>query len=258
MQSQRASRLAILAERLEAGGSLHLKEAAALLGVSEMTVRRDIASCEGRFTYLGGHIVGGQDEPGGMGYFLDREVDSNTASKREACEHAVSLIENGDTLFIDCGTTMPHLASRIPASLSLTVVCYAMNVAEIVCKKPNLKVILLGGIYHPSSASFVSAEALEMLRKIGINKAFLSAGGVHEERGVSCSNFHEVPIKQAAMAIALHKIVVIDSSKLGKVKPAFFAGLRDIDTIVTDSGLSERYRTLLAEAGVSLHAAPAR
>ena len=258
MQKQRVSRLAVLAEALETRGSLHLKEAAALLGVSEMTVRRDVASCEGRFTYLGGHIVSAQNEPGSMGYFLDREADSNIDNKREACEQAVSSIENGDTIFIDCGTTMPHLARRIPAGLSLTVVCYAMNVAEIVCKKPNLKVILLGGIYHPSSASFASAEALEMLRKIGINKAFLSAGGVHEKRGVSCSNFHEVPVKQAAIAIALRKIVVVDSSKLGKVKPAFFAGLDDIDTIVTDSGLDEHYHALFAEAGIELHAAPPR
>ncbi len=253
MHNQRLDRLGILAGALEAGGSLHLKEAASMLGVSEMTVRRDIASSAGRFTYLGGHIVSAAETLGGMGYFFDKEVATNTDAKRAACRAALTLVEDGDTIFIDCGTTLPHLVSAIPSSQSLTVVCYAMNIAEIVCKKPNLKVVVLGGMYYPSSASFGSHEAVEMLRKIGINKAFLSAGGIHEKNGVSCSNFHEVEIKQAAMARAVQKIVVVDSTKFGKVKPAYFASLDEIDAIVTDSGLADTHRDTLSKTGIALH-----
>src|SRR5258707_1049519 len=80
---------------------------------------------------------------------------------------------------------------------------------------PNTQVMLLGGLYHASSQSFSSEEALAYLRKIGINKAFISAGGVHPTRGVSCSNFHEVAVKQAAIAGAMESILVVDESKLG-------------------------------------------
>ncbi len=252
-QKQKHDRLGILASALEAGGSLHLKEAASLLGVSEMTVRRDIATSKGRFTYLGGYIVSTAETSGGMGYFLDKEVSTNIEAKRMACRAAAGLIENGDTIFIDCGTTMPHLASAIPSTLSLTVVCYAMNVAEIVCKKPNLKVVMLGGVYHPSSASFGSKEALAALGQIGINKAFLSAGGIHEICGLSCSNFHEVEIKQLVLARALKKFVIVDSTKFGKVKPAYFSPLDAIDAVVTDSNISDEHRAALAEGGIMLH-----
>jgi DeoR family deoxyribose operon repressor len=70
------------------------------------------------------------------------------------------------------------------------------------------------------------------LRRLGVNKAFISAGGVHPGRGASCSNFNEVPIKQAALASAGTAILVIDQSKLGQMKPAFFSPLKSFAHII--------------------------
>ncbi|MCF8482231.1 MAG: DeoR/GlpR family DNA-binding transcription regulator [Rhodospirillum sp.] len=235
MFRKRAERLQYLSGILETGGFLRLKDAADMLGVSEMTVRRDIGASQDRFTYLGGHITLESNNPGGMGYILNKERASNADKKRAACQAAATLIRPHDTLFIDCGTTTPHLASLLPSNSGLTVVCYAMNVAEIICKKPGIRVILLGGLYHESSASFSSPEALETLSQMGINKAFISAGGLHRERGVSCSNFHEVAIKQLAMANAESKILVVDSTKFGVVKPVFFSDTKVYDTICVDN-----------------------
>jgi DeoR family deoxyribose operon repressor len=236
MFRKRVERLEYLSGVLEAGGFLHLKDAADMLGVSEMTVRRDIGASRDRFTYLGGHITLEPNSPGGMGYILNKERASNTDRKRAACQAAVDLVQPQETLFIDCGTTTPHLASLLPANLGLTVICYAMNVAEIVCKKPGVRVILLGGLYHGSSASFSSPEALETLGRMGINKAFISAGGIHRDRGVSCSNFHEVAIKQLAMTNAECKILVVDSTKFGIVKPVFFSDTTAYDYVCMDNG----------------------
>lgn len=252
MFKSRSERLTRLTEVLERGSVIRLKEAARMLGVSEMTVRRDVAACKGRLAYLGGYIVNGQDPQAGLSYVLDWEKDVHAQNKQAACATAARLIEQGDTIFIDCGTTMPHLAACIPADLHLTVVCYAMNVAEIVCKNPNMTVVLLGGLYHRSSVSFASEEGLAMLRKIGINKAFLSAGGVHPERGVSCSNFHEIPIKQAAIETAVHSYVVVDSSKLGKVKPARFADLQSFESVITDGSAEPDQRHAMEAAGIAL------
>jgi DeoR family deoxyribose operon repressor len=92
--------------------------------------------------------------------------------------------------------------------------------------------MLLGGLFHTSSASFFSDEGLAYLERLGINKAFISAGGVHPQRGASCSNFHEVPIKQAAVRSAAQSFLVVDESKLDRVRPAFFAGLEPFSKIV--------------------------
>lgn len=236
MSSRRAERLKALAAALLQRGVLHLREAAALLGVSEMTVRRDIATSPERFAYLGGHIVSAGDIGGGA-YVLDQEADSHAKAKAQACAAALALLQEDDTVFLDCGSTLVHLADQIPPGLRLTAVCYSLNLAEILSRKPDVRLILLGGVYHAASASFASSEALEALGRLGINKAFVSAGGVHGERGVSCSNFYEVPIKQKAMAGALERHLVVDSSKCGKIRPAFFARLEQFDTVVTEAGV---------------------
>lgn len=216
-----------------------------MLGVSEMTIRRDISSCDGVFRYLGGYIVKCHDSSQNSFYVFDRERESHIENKRMACELAASFIEPRDTIFIDCGTTMPHLARRIASDWRVTVVCFSLNIANVICKIPNTTLIMLGGVYQPSSASFSSAEALEMLRTIGINKAFLSAGGIDPTHGASCSNFHEVPIKQEAIHRAVQKYLVVDSSKIGKVRPAFFAGLDEFDAVVIDRDISPENRELL-------------
>jgi DeoR family deoxyribose operon repressor len=107
---------------------------------------------------------------------------------------------------------------------------------------PNVRMILLGGVYVPSSDSFTGDESLEMLRRMGINKAFISAGGIDETRGVTCWNFHEVALKQAAMDNAVERHLVADSSKFGIVKAVRFSQLGDFDSIITEKGQTLRKR----------------
>jgi DeoR family deoxyribose operon repressor len=252
MVKRRSDRLSRIERLLENSGAVRLRDAARLLEVSEMTVRRDMAACDRPLAYLGGYIVSANDTSGASRYVLDQERDSFIQNKREACRRAAAVIEDGDAVFLDCGTTIPHLAPFIAPTLRLTVVCYSLNLAQIVCSNPNLSVILLGGLYHASSASFFSDEAVAMLKRVGINKAFISAGGVHPTRGVSCSNFHEVAIKRAAMQTALHRYLVVDSSKFGKMKPAHFAKLDEFDGTFTDPSIDPEQSRTLTDNGVVL------
>ena len=231
----RPERLDLLSRALADQGVLRLRDAAALLNVSEMTVRRDIAAAASRFAYLGGHILRADDWNGGLGYRIDQEQDKFAAAKAAACAKAAKLIGDRDTVFLDCGTTMTFLANLVPSDADITVVCYSLNIAQIVSRKPNVRMILLGGAYHPSSASFSGQQALDALGAIGVNKAFLSAGGVERARGASCWHFHEVPIKQKAMSRAVERHLVIDSSKIGKVTAAPYAAVEDFDSIVTET-----------------------
>nr|WP_210268884.1 DeoR/GlpR family DNA-binding transcription regulator [Brucella intermedia] len=213
-------------------GVLRLRDAAARLGVSEMTIRRDIGSDGAALNCLGGYIIPTQDGANGD-YVFDFEKDSHAGAKAQACAAAAALIEPYDTVFIDCGTTMPHLAHRIPQNQHITVVCYALNIAEILSQRGDVRLIVLGGLYHPEAASFSGDEGIDVLKRVNINKAFLSAGGVDEQHGVTCSHFHEVPIKQMAMQRAVEKHLVVDKSKYGKVRAARFAGMADFTSIVS-------------------------
>lgn len=227
--SRRDERLSKLAGLMAQHGVMRLRDAAAQLGVSEITIRRDMApqaatsEDAGGFHCLGGYIISAQEGAGGSDYNLERESDSHAAAKRQACVEAAALIEDHDTIFIDCGTTMPHLARLIPENKSVTVVCYSLNIAEILSVRADVRLIVLGGVFHRSAASFSGDEAIETLKKIVINKAFISAGGVHDEHGVTCSHFHEIPVKQMAIKRAMESYLVVDNSKFGKVRSAFFA-----------------------------------
>jgi DeoR family transcriptional regulator, deoxyribose operon repressor len=241
---QKPERLRALADALARQNVMRLRDAATLLGVSEMTVRRDIAASPGQFTYLGGYIVSATDVPnsGSAGYSLEQEQDHFAQAKAEASAVAAGLIANHETIFIDCGTTLTTLARLIPNDWHVTVVCYSLNVAEILRRKPNVRMILLGGVYMSSSDSFAGEEGIDVLHRMGINKAFISAGGVDTARGVTCWNFHEVAIKQAAMGSAVERHLVVDASKLGVVKAVRFSQVDEFDSIITEKGQDKRLR----------------
>lgn len=239
----RDERLDALGGLLDRDGVLRLRDAAAALGVAEITIRRDIGEARDRFSCLGGYIVGARDGLAAGDYVLDEEEDSHAMAKAAACAEAVKLLEQDDTVFIDCGTTTTHLAALIPDDIQLTAICYSMNVAEILRHRANVRLILLGGLYHPEAASFSGDEALEALKRINLNKAFFSAGGVHETRGVTCSHFHEVPIKQMAMNRTIEAHLVVDGSKFGKVRPARFAEIADFTSVIRDRPQTAEPRT---------------
>ncbi|MDQ6880888.1 MAG: DeoR/GlpR family DNA-binding transcription regulator [Pseudomonadota bacterium] len=227
----RGLRLAKLQGLVESSGAVPLRTAAELLQVSTMTLRRDLSAPGAPLACLGGYVVGSWPT-GGAKYTLDAERDQHAPNKLLACRRAAGLVKDGDSLFIDCGTTMPHFAEALPPGISLDVVCYSLNIAMILRRRPNTQLMVLGGLYHPSSATFFSDEALHYLKRLGVDKAFISAGGVHPARGASCSNFNEVPIKQAAMESASESILVVDESKLGRLRPAFFSQLGAFSRIV--------------------------
>ncbi|MEN3929875.1 DeoR/GlpR family DNA-binding transcription regulator [Microvirga sp. W0021] len=235
---KKRKRLQTLAWAVAQKGPVHLKDAARLLDVSEMTVRRDLVDTDADLAYLGGYIVAADAVTANVNYNFRKEADRQAVQKEQACLEAIKLIEEDDVLFIDCGTTTPYLARLIPNDKRLTVVCYSLNIADILSRKNNVRLVLLGGYYHAASATFSSDEALKSLGKIHIGKAFITAGGIHMEKGISCSHFHEVTIKQAAITNALKKYVIVDSSKFGKVKLAHFADLKSFEAVITDPGIS--------------------
>ena len=97
----KSDRLRVLSDALREQSVMRLRDAATLLDVSEMTVRRDIASSPGTFTYLGGYIVRASDVPNGAGYTIDEEKDHFAQAKAEASAVAARLLSDNETIFID-------------------------------------------------------------------------------------------------------------------------------------------------------------
>lgn len=255
MFEKRQRRIDRILASLEVNQSLHLRDAAQMLGVSEMTLRRDIAHCDNKILYLGGYLVkAGADKV--SQYSLDSERGVGLKNKRWVGRLAAEQIEKGDSIFIDCGTTTPHIVAAMPKDIECTVICYSTNIAYPLANFPSVTLVLLGGVFYPASASFYCEESIAYLNKFGINKAFLSAGGVSLERGLSCSNLHEVKVKQAVMEIAMKNMLIVDSGKFGQFRPAFFSEFARIDTLITDAGLRDETAQKIRSLPVELLIAP--
>lgn len=206
------------------GAIIRISDAALRLGITEVTIRRDLRDRQTGLICLGGYVMPAVQ--GSDGYSLAQAASREEPAKIKAAEAAVRMLAPGDTIFIDCGTTTPHLASRLPHGMRLTVVTNALNCTEILSLNPDCNLILLGGSYYPMTGSFVSEAALEQLRQIRISKAFFSAAGVQPD-AVSSHHLHEVAIKRAALLQADHAYLVADSSKWNHRAPATFAKLED-------------------------------
>lgn len=226
--SGREERLRWLAQALSQGPR-RLVEAAEQLGCSSMTVRRDVASAPDRFTMLGGFVV----PAGAGGYTLERERDAHVAAKAAIGAAAAQRLRGGEAIFIDCGATTPHLATALPPGLRLTIVTYALNIANALAGNPDVELVLLGGFYRADSASFEIADPRGALARFGLSTAFISAGGLEARRGASCSFFHEVAVKRAAIEAAAECCLLADASKFGRVKPAAFADLSEFNHVIT-------------------------
>lgn len=234
---RKAARIAWMQDAVFKRGSLHVRDAAEELDVSEMTIRRDIRENPDMLQFLGGHIVLPQDAQRRAPYELAREAEVNEGAKQRACQTCLPLLQAEDTLFVDCGTTLTHLINAIPDDMKITVICYALNIADLIVRKPNIQLVMLGGIYNAPTASFYPVEEDVTLDAYAINLAVMSAAGVDQKLGVTCTSFREANLKQMIMRRAQRSVLVVDQSKFGRSKPARFANLEDFALIATEDGL---------------------
>jgi len=235
-------RLEKIRDYLRQKKSATIMELADLLAVSHMTIRRDLTSLShnDRLKLIHGGVVFREDDPELKDKYslTEARIDMQEAKKRIA-RKAAALIESGDSVIIDAGSTGELIATYLPEDFPLTVICYALNIASIVAAKPNCSLIVTGGYYHHSSMVLESNEGLSLLKQNRANKTFITASGVNIKLGVTCSNFFERTTKQAALKSANTKILVADSSKFGLIKTGHFADVEEFDIIITDKEVPE-------------------
>ena len=232
METRRDERIAQLVAALKRSDKLHLKEAAALLGVSEMTIRRDLSTESAPVVLLGGYIV---LEPRSAGHYLLSDQKTRLVEeKRRAAALAAGLLQAHQMAFFDCGTTTPWVIDAIPHDLPFTGVCYSLNTFLALQEKPLCRAILCGGEFHASNAIFKPLNFKETLNNLRPDIAFYSAAGVHLQYGATCFNLEELPVKHWAMSSAQYHVLVVDNSKFGKVRPACMGALSDFNAIASD------------------------
>ncbi|MGE5550572.1 MAG: DeoR/GlpR family DNA-binding transcription regulator [Bacteroidota bacterium] len=235
---------------LAAEGRVQVTALAQQLEVSEVTVRQDLAYLEERGLLKRTH---GGAIPVETGFELPfaRTAGANAEEKARIAAAAAALVREGETILIDVGTTTTAVARALIGHRRLTVVTNALNIAALLEEAPGVTVIVTGGSLRAAQHSLVNPLGMEILNHVRADRAFLGASGVEARAGVTNANFPEAEIKRAMMAAAREKIVVVDSSKIGRVATAVIGPVTAFDRLITAKGAAEEDLDALRAKGLA-------
>lgn len=252
METRRDERISQLAQALKRSDKIHLKQAAQLLGVSEMTIRRDLSAEPVAVRLLGGYVVADPRTNGVTHYFVSDQKAKQVAEKNRIGTLAAPLVNEKDTVFFDCGSTTPAIIDAIADDLSFTAVCHSLNTFLALQNKPNCKVILCGGEFKPNNAIFTPLGQHNELDSICPNVAFISAGGITLQQGATCFNFDELAMKHKAIAMAQQNILVADYSKFAVNRSACIGPLTLFDWVITDRQPAQEFVDFFSKQAITL------
>jgi DeoR family deoxyribose operon repressor len=153
---------------------------------------------------------------------------------------------------LDSGTTIYYLAKELHEDYKLTVISWSLNIIEELIRKPHNSILVQGGIYHQETQMFENNQTLDIIRNSRASKAFISAGGFHSSLGITCPFHYEVETKRMAIKHSMTNILLMDSSKFGKVCSAHMADVEDFQVVITNSGITPEYEDFIRSAGLEL------
>lgn len=239
-----------LLELIRSQGFASLGGLAGLLTVSESTVRRDLEALEATGAIQRTHGGVFYTGPSPKLTHFDIRQQANWSQKRRIAVAASRLIEDGDTILLDGGSTTYELAQLL-VGRPLQVVTNSLPVATLFTSSDRGDLVLVGGIVHTHTGVTLGPYANEMLAKLNVRRAVLSVAGANE-RGFYNSNPLLVEAEQAMMRAADEVIIVADSTKFGHASLAHLCQLGDVDTLVADRELTNEWQQRMTDAGVRL------
>lgn len=238
--------------RLAAHGEVGFTELADEFGVSEMTIRRDLETLEA--DGLARRVRGGAISVVSRSYEppLAVRASTNSAAKTAIGIAAAALVNDGDTVIIDVGTTTLELARALHGHRGLTVVTASLPIAVELGNDPDIRVIVTGGQVRNGELSLTGGIAEDAFRALNCDLAFIGVAGICATPGLTEYNQGDARVKRAAIAAARRSVVLADSSKLGRVAFATVAPLSAIDAVVTEAPAARQPVSELAAAGAEV------
>ncbi len=246
-------RMEILAQ-LDKNEQVNVNDLSAHLDVSSVTIRNDLKQLEKKNMLLrarGGAMKITQSYVG-LDYPLSDKQKKHLLEKREIARRAVELIEEGNTIILDSGSTTFELAKNLEKFENLTVITNAINIANCLANHKNINVIVPGGTLRRNSLSLVGMLAEKGFKNYFCDKLFLGVDGFDTSYGISTPNSEEAHMNQIMIEISQKVIVVADSSKFQRRAFAFIAGIHKIHTVITDKGIAEEQKSKLENLGIEV------
>jgi len=239
-------------ELLKEDGSAKVIKLAKIFKVSEVTVRQDLEKLESE-----GHIL---REHGGA--FLKNVEDSvksftllnqdNLEKKKLIGRKAAELVEAGDSIILDSGSTTTEIAKNLIGRSGLTIITNALNIAMILGAEPGIEVIVTGGEFKPPTLSLTGQKAATFFEDIHVDKLFLATAGISLRSGLTYPSLSDIVVKKAMIESADVTYLVADSTKIGKNAFASLGALSLIDYIITDPFIDQNHLQLFRDNEIEL------
>lgn len=220
--------------------------------VSIETIRRDLEFLENSGCLK--RVYGGAIAQGSFGEepsYDKREVKNFDAKKAIAIE-AAKLIDNGDTVFFDIGTTCLEVAKLLSDKKNLNVITNSLMIAKELTDFPGCKIFLLGGELRKGELSISGFLTSGNLGLFNADKAIIGAGGISMESGITDYHSEEASIRRMMIERSKYSIVVSDSSKFEVVAMNFVCSLDKIGVLITDNLISKEMKKTLKKAAIPL------
>lgn len=250
-----AERRAAILELIRSNGVVSLRDLAAAVQTSEVTVRRDLRLLEDDGLIDRRH--GGAVLPGGLSHEQSYRQKSRVAAAEKAAiaEVAVGLLREGDAIAIGAGSTTHEFARRLGRFAELTVVTTSLLAAQELAST-RAEVVVTGGSLRGSTYALVGGAAEQALSSLRLQKAVLSGNGLTPERGLSTPNMLSAGVDRAMVAAAAEVVVLADHTKLGTDTMWQTIAIERVDHLVTDWQVDPAMVRAFKAAGVNVHVAP--
>ena len=225
------------------------------LAVSRETVRRDLLELEalGELKRVHGGAVRVQAEAP-----IAERANTRIKYKRAIAKAAATLIESGQTLFLDAGSTNLALTEFLPEDLELTVATNAIDIAGAVLRRPDLRLIMIGGSVDTTVGGCVDTAAVQAVAQLNVDRCFLGACAVHPQRGIGAALHADALFKRVLMEVTRDCVVLAMNSKFEARAPHRACALADVDLLVVEHDAPAAFIDPLRAAGATLAvAAPA-
>jgi DeoR family fructose operon transcriptional repressor len=249
LQEERQRRIL---ERMRSGEAVKVSDLAAEFGVSESTIRRDLRDLaqSGLLERIHGGALpaeGTLREPS-----FAEKADLNQAEKIAIARLAASLVQDGESIILDAGTTTLQIARQLRQRRELKVVTNAYHIAAELAGNPGIEVIVTGGVVKGNTLALVGPVAERTLEELNVDRVFLGTNGIDLQRGLTTPTQAEAAVKRRMIEAARQVVVVADHTKVGKVAFATIGPLTSCHLFITDSGTQPAFRKALAERGVQV------
>lgn len=237
---------------LQEEGSARVRDLAEAFGVSEVTVRQDLERLE-----QDGHVV--REHGGAYLKSVPEQVKAmalqhlvNMDAKRRIGRAAAALINDGETIILDSGSTTTELAMNLGDREHLTVITNALNIALILGAMPTISVHMPGGQFKAPTLSLSGERSADYFKGLFAQKLFLATAAVSFDAGLTFPAIADITVKRAMIECASQIFLVADSTKIGRTSFSSLGNIELVHTLITDDGITDEDRQRFIDRGIEV------